>query len=50
MRLRPRFSRDEVNDYVKRTLAGSKWSKLRGWHRFRHSFCSNCADRGVDRR
>ncbi|MBI3464952.1 MAG: site-specific integrase [Planctomycetes bacterium] len=43
-------SRDEVNDHFKRTLAGSKWAKLRGWHVFRHSFCSNCAARGVDQR
>ncbi len=30
--------------------AGSKWGKLRGWHVFRHSFCSNCAVKGIDQR
>jgi integrase len=37
---------DEAHDHFKRTLAGTKWDKLRGWHIFRHSFCSNCAARG----
>jgi site-specific recombinase XerD len=23
---------------------------LRGWHVLRHSFCSNCAARGIDQR
>lgn len=32
------------------TLAGTRWEKLRGWHTFRHSFCSNCAAAGVDQR
>lgn len=41
---------DEVHDHFKRTLAETKWSRLRGWHVFRHSFCSNCAARGVDQR
>lgn len=41
---------DEVHDHFKRTLANSKWSKLRGWHVFRHSFCSNCAAHGIDQR
>lgn len=43
-------TRDEVHDHFKRTLAGSKWDKLKGWHIFRHSFCSNCAAVGVDQR
>jgi integrase len=42
--------RDEAHDHFKRTLAGSKWDKLRGWHVFRHSFCSNCASRWIDQR
>jgi integrase len=29
---------NEVSDHFKRTLSGSKWEKLRGWHVFRHSF------------
>ncbi len=41
---------DESHDHFKRTLKNSKWGKLRGWHIFRHSFCSNCAARGVDQR
>jgi integrase len=40
----------EAHDHFKRTLTGSKWDKLRGWHVFRHSFCSNCAARGIDQR
>ncbi len=43
-------TRDEAHDYFKRTLADSKWKVLRGWHIFRHSFCSNCAAAGVDQR
>jgi integrase len=34
---------DETHDHFKRTLAESKWVKLRGWHVLRHSFASNCA-------
>jgi len=44
------LTRDEAHDHFKRTLAGSKWEKLRGWHVFRHSFCSNCAAAGIDQR
>ncbi|NLF71295.1 MAG: site-specific integrase [Candidatus Anammoximicrobium sp.] len=44
------ITRDEAHDHFKRTLAGSKWDKLRGWHVFRHSFCSNCAAKGIDQR
>lgn len=43
-------TRDEAHDHFRRTLAGTKWEKLRGWHVFRHSFCSNCAARGIDQR
>jgi len=32
------------------TFAGTKWTKLKGWHVFRHSFISNCASRGIDQR
>ena len=31
-------------------LQGTKWDKLRGWHIFRHSFCSNCSAKGIDQR
>lgn len=41
---------DEAHDHFKRTLEGSKWSIVRGWHIFRHSFCSNCAAKGIDQR
>lgn len=43
-------TRDEAHDHFKRTLAGSKWEKIKGWHCFRHSFCSNCAMKGIDQR
>jgi integrase len=41
---------DEANDHFHRTLAGSKWERLTGFHVLRHSFASNCAARGVDQR
>lgn len=41
---------DEAHDHFKRVLRGSRFEKLRGWHVFRHSFCSNCAARGIDQR
>lgn len=44
------ITRDEASDHFRRTLKGSKWDKIRGWHCFRHSFCSNCALRGIDQR
>ena len=44
------LTRDEAGDHFKRTLAGSKWEKHRGWHVFRHSFVSNCAAKNVDQR
>lgn len=40
----------EATDHFKRTLAGSQWEKIRGWHVFRHSFISNCAAKGLDQR
>jgi integrase len=43
-------TRDEAHDHFKRPLAGSKWEKINGWHCFRHSFCSNCAMKGIDQR
>jgi integrase len=41
---------DEARHHFHRALAGTRWEKLRGWHTFRHSFCSNCAASGVDQR
>jgi integrase len=45
-----RISRNEAHDHFQRTLAGSAWSVLRGWHMLRHSFASNCAAQGIDQR
>jgi integrase len=44
------LTRDEAHNHFKRPLAGSKWEKIRGFHVFRHSFCSNCAAKSVDQR
>lgn len=44
------LNRDEAQDLFERTLKGSRWEPLRGWHVFRHSFCSNLAATGVDQR
>lgn len=40
----------EAHHHFRRTLDGTKWKTLRGWHVFRHSFCSNCAATGIDQR
>ncbi len=44
------LSKDEAHDHLRRTLRGSKWEVIRGWHIFRHSFISCCASAGVDQR
>ena len=44
------ITRNEAHDHFHRTVASSKWAKLRGWHAFRHSFASNSAAAGVDQR
>ena len=44
------LTRDEVHHHFQRTVAGSKWEVMRGWHMLRHSFISNCAAKGVDQR
>lgn len=41
---------DEAHDHLRRSLTGSKWSVIRGWHIFRHSFVSACASKGIDQR
>ena len=41
---------DEAHDHLKRTLVGTNWERIRGWHVFRHSFVSACASRGIDQR
>ena len=44
------LTRNEMVDHFQRTLQGSKWEVLRGWHVFRHSFVSNLAAEGIDQR
>ncbi len=44
------ISRDRAHCHFENTLAGTKWSVLRGWHVLRHSFISNCASKGIDQR
>lgn len=44
------LTRNEAHDHFKRTLAGSKWEVLRGFHVLRHSFISCLAAAGVDQR
>jgi integrase len=44
------LTEDEAGDHLKRALAGSEWSVVRGWHNFRHSFISACASKGIDQR
>jgi integrase len=36
--------------WFRRSLEGTKWVRLRGFHVFRHSFASNLAAEGVDQR
>ena len=43
-------SPDEASDQLGKTLRGTRWEKIRGWHIFRHSFISNCASLCVDQR
>ena len=40
----------ETHNYFQRALRLSKWSMLKGWHVFRHSFISALASKGVDQR
>jgi integrase len=47
---RDAISIHEAHDHFKRTLSNSKWSRLRGYHVLRHSFCSNMCAAGVDQR
>lgn len=43
-------TKDEAHDHFKRTVAGSKWEVVRGYHVLRHSFISALASAGVDQR
>jgi integrase len=40
------LTESEATHHFKRALAGSKWSVVRGFHVFRHSFASNLAAAG----
>ena len=40
----------EAHNYFMRAVKGSKWSVLKGWHVFRHSFISAMASKGTDQR
>lgn len=44
--LAPRFATEALSN----CLDDSKWSVIKGWHVFRHSFISNCAAKGIDQR
>jgi len=44
------ITRDEAHDHLKRTMACSPWSVIRGYHTLRHSFISACASKGIDQR
>ncbi len=41
---------DQAADHFARTLKGSEWEIVAGWHTLRHSFASICASRGIDQR
>lgn len=41
---------DQAHAHLERTLMGSKWEKVKGWHCLRHSFISNLASQGIDQR
>jgi integrase len=50
-RIQPQpLAADTAHDHFRRSVGGTKWHRLRGWHVFRHSFCSNCAAKGIDQR
>ncbi len=44
------ITEDEANDHLHRSLRGSRWTVIKGWHIARHSFASNCAWKGTDQR
>jgi integrase len=44
------LARNDAAKEFRRTVKGSKWDVLRGWHIFRHSFASNMACKGIDQR
>jgi integrase len=44
------ITEDEAHDHLRRSLRGSRFSVIKGWHIARHSFASNCAAKGIDQR
>jgi integrase len=44
------LTRDQARIQFKKALRQSKWSVIRGFHAFRHSYASNLAASGVDQR
>src|SRR5262249_39700644 len=44
------LSEKEAHDHLKRTLKGSEWAVIKGWHVFRHAFIGICASNGIDQR
>ncbi len=40
------ITEDEAHDHLRRSLRGTRWSVIKGWHIARHSFASNCAAKG----
>lgn len=42
------ISKDEMNHFFEKAIRGTKFCQLVGWHSLRHSFCSNCAAKGID--
>lgn len=44
------LTESEAADHFARTLRGSEWAVVPGWHALRHSFASICASRGIDQR
>jgi len=44
------FTKHMAREHLRLALKGSRWSNLRGFHVFRHSFASNLASQGVDQR
>jgi len=44
------ITEDQAQDHLQRSLRGTRWSVIKGWHIARHSFASNCAAKGIDQR
>lgn len=50
LRIGEPLDNDLSNRLFKSAVAKSRFARLPGWHVFRHSFCSNCAAKGIDQR